>query len=107
MELRDDGTAERGANLSNLSSATLSFFWKATALSNDDAFYVQISANNGSTWATVHTVILGNSGTEYAQFTFPLTSTYLTSGFKIKFYGIKKNETSDYFYVDDITITSN
>lgn len=107
LELRDNGSAERGADLSGLSSATLSFFWKVTSLASNEAFYAQISANNGSTWTTIHTANSSNDGFEHVEFTFPLPSTYLTSGFKIKFYGINNNDGTDHFYVDDITITSN
>lgn len=107
LRLADNGVAERGADLSGYTNATLTFYWKSTDLASNEAFYVDISANGGSNWTTIHTVTIANDDSPYAEYEISLSGGFLTNNFKIQFYGINPNDWNDYFYVDNITITGN
>ncbi|MGB4873184.1 MAG: hypothetical protein WBP47_24255, partial [Candidatus Promineifilaceae bacterium] len=104
LRLADYAEVQRDANLSDFSTATLSFYWTATKLKSDEAFYAEISANGGSSWTRIFTANSSNYQPSYALFTYSLNSTYRVTGFKIRFIGISKNDSSDYFDVDNITI---
>lgn len=109
LRLIDDGTAERSANLSNYTGASLAFDWKARNLNNNsDEFYAEISDDGGSTWTRILTVTRGSTNyvnNVYASYSMNIGASYLTNNFRIKFSGITANGNGDYFYVDNIVIT--
>ncbi len=110
MRLRDNGWIERSANLSSFagSGATISFYWKGTTpLAGNEEWNVEISSNGGSSWNLLFRVEDNNVSSTYSQFSATLNSSYLVSGFRIRFSGVNSNDNDDYFYVDNIVISAN
>jgi len=84
----DTGTqpsAARQANLAGFAAATLSFdFHVRTGVDPDDAVTVEVSNNGGSTY-TVLEVLDGYTGTDTDSRSYNLSSSFLTSNFRVRF----------------------
>jgi hypothetical protein len=96
------GIAKRSVNLAGVFMATLQFWAKVNDFEGADAAICQVSSDN-LTWSKVYTWTAALSDNTYHLYTIDLSPYNLTSQFWISF-NANMDETTDYFYVDDINV---
>jgi hypothetical protein len=106
MRLRSSGSyASRSANLSGQSGIHLTFWAKVNSFESGDTLACQVSPD-GSTWTTVKTWTSADSDDTYRYNDINLSPfAPYSSQFRIRFYS-GMNQTSDYFYVDNLGLSS-
>ena len=102
-QIRDEAGLTRSFDLSGYSSATLSYWARSTSFEAGDTAAVQVSGN-GSSWATLRTHTDSQDDGPYQQYTFDLGGYAGGSSVSIRFLG-QMSTSSDYFYVDSISIS--
>ncbi|RME79506.1 MAG: hypothetical protein D6784_00615, partial [Chloroflexi bacterium] len=101
LRLRNTAQAARTVNLTGVTGAQLTFWWKARAFESGDKAVVQI--NDGSSH-TIFTINNGDDDDNWHKATIDLSSYNMTSNFEIRF-KMQGNSDKDYLYLDDIEIT--
>ena len=103
LRLRDStGIAKRSVDLSDVFLATIQFWAKVNAFEGNDRATCQVSSD-GETWTTVYTWTRALDDNTYHLYTIDLSAFELTGQFWISFHA-NMNQTSDYFYVDNINV---
>jgi hypothetical protein len=100
-------TAARDLSYTNLSAVTLTFdTWENTSLGTGDGLDVAFSADNGATWSDNISVFRDDIGNSPIPQSIPVDTSYLTSGFKMRFKVVGCNFSSNkYIFIDNIKIT--
>ena len=89
-------------NLSGKTSVRLQFWAKANSFESGESAQLLVSSN-GTTWTTVKTWVVGEADNVYRFWDFDLSAYALTGTFWIAF-DANMADTSDYFYVDDLSV---
>ena len=97
----------RIANLSNATSATLSFNWQTVSLDgnggNQKRFSVQISNNGGASYTTLASFSGSNTGVFSQDI-----SAFISNNTVVRFLGTNRDwENDDFAYVDNVQIAAN
>jgi uncharacterized repeat protein (TIGR01451 family) len=90
---------EREANLSALTSATLTFDYSQSGTESSDTLVVEVSNNGGTSWTTIQTILGGGSSQAFSTD----VSTYISSNFRVRL-TVDANRTNDKFSVDNVQI---
>ena len=98
----NNGVASRAVSLSGVTSATLSFDWKANSFEAGETAVVEIY--NGTSWVNVMTISDGQDDNAYHHADINLSSYTLTSGFQVRFRSLM-SATDDFFYIDNLLIS--
>ncbi len=102
--LRANGTITRPFSLSGYSSATLTFWAKASSWENGDGAAVQVSTN-GSNWTNVLTFVNGfDNNSSYQQQQVNLNAYAGQGTVYLRFQG-QMSSSADYFYIDSIDVS--
>jgi Flp pilus assembly protein TadG len=104
LRLRSNDTIYRAINLSGVTSAELSYFWKRNSFESGDNVFVQCSTSTSGPWTELRNWNATGS-TSYAQDTVSLPTVCRNATVYIRFQG-SMGDTSDQFYVDSITVTN-
>ena len=96
-----DNWVSRLVNLDGLTSAILSFQWRATGFGGGDVAYVKIYDGN---WFTLLAVVDGDDDNNWHLATFDLSGYNFNSNFLIQFEA-GMNQDNDDFFIDDVKIT--
>ncbi len=91
-------------DLSAYQGKMVALFWDQREtgwLESDDYLYFAISGDGGSTWSS--NIEAFHDDNPSSPFSYTIPDSYLTSGFKIRFY-LEFNSTDEYAYIDDIDI---
>jgi hypothetical protein len=100
---RANGEATRQADLSGMTSATLQFWAKAQSWECSESATLSVSAD-GVSFTVVHAWVAGvDDDGVYKFYQFDLSSYGLSSAFHIRFEA-DMGQTSDQFYVDEVSI---
>jgi hypothetical protein len=94
------GEATRIIDMSGVTGAQLTFWWKANSLDNNEDAYVEIF--DGS-WHTLLAVADNQDDNSYHSETYDISGYNMTSTFQIRL-RTDGNGYDDYFYIDDIEI---
>ncbi len=73
-------------------------------LESYDRLYYAFSSDNGSTWSGNYMAFQDDNPKK--TFTYTIPSAYLTNGFRLRFYISGFNESGEYCYLDNITVTT-
>jgi len=99
--------AYRAANLSNTSSAVLTFTYRRDNTNANCTLTADISNDNGATYPVTLTTIAGgtNDAAYQASGSLTIPAGYLTSAFRLRFYKSgTSTSTARYFYIDNVQI---
>ncbi|NEQ98363.1 MAG: hypothetical protein F6K30_16865 [Cyanothece sp. SIO2G6] len=103
--LADGFSVDRVANLSTLSSATLSFSYRRRISANDEYIDLQISKDEGANFTQLERFRGKVTDNAYRTFSVDI-SNYITPSTVIRFTSDSgQTESNDYFWVDDFQIT--
>ena len=102
VQLRANAGITRTLNLSGMTNPTLTFWSKGSSWESSDRASVQVSTN-GSSWTTLATYSNTSGYTTYQQRQFSLSQWAGQSTLYMRFLG-QMSASSDYFYLDSITI---
>lgn len=97
------GYVKRAVDLSSAVSAHLRFWYKANAFEAGDTASCLVS-NNNIDWITVKTWVNGDDDNAYHFWDVDLSAYHLSREFCIAF-DANMDQTTDYFYVDNLDIT--
>ncbi|HKP88150.1 MAG TPA: C25 family cysteine peptidase [Blastocatellia bacterium] len=108
LRIQDDNNAnpstiEREANLSGVTSATLTFDFRTQNVEATDQMRVQVSNNGGGAWTTLETF----TGAFAASSRSYNISTSIASNTRVRFIEVTGYSGSDSFFVNDFQIKSN
>ncbi|MFT6528693.1 MAG: hypothetical protein ACJAZB_000325 [Psychrosphaera sp.] len=92
----------READLSSLSTATLSFSYSSVTSYSDDIVYLQIRTANGN-WTTLESFIGSDSSNASGDVTYDITS-YIGSDVDVRFVTASGFDSNDSFKVNDFAI---
>ncbi len=103
-------TRTANIDLSGYAGKTVTISWDQTSggtLESSDILRFSFSSNGGSTWSASGSsqwVAFQGPNTPATPFTYTISSTYLTSQFRVRFYLDGFNESGEYAYIDNIRI---
>ncbi len=94
-----------GLDLTGVSSATLSFYWRGILQSGHDTVFVEASTNGGTTWNRFSQSLTG-SMTSFTQYSANLNSYFGQPDVRLRFHFVSDAATRrEGIYIDDIQIT--
>lgn len=108
LRIRDDGaggvsTIHREVNLSNTTSATLTFDFRTQNVEAGDQLRVEMSNNGGGSWTTLETF----TGTFAASARTYNIDAYIATNTRVRFIEVGGYTSTDSFFVDNLQIKEN
>jgi hypothetical protein len=100
--VRNTGTVIRTVDMSGVSNAQLTFYWKANGLENGD--YGRVLVSDGSQEIEVLEVTDGQDDNSWNSYTYNIPSSLMSSSFQIKIEADGNND-NDRFFIDELEIT--
>ena len=95
--------AQREVNLTNATSATLTFNYYTGYSSGTETVTLDVSSNGGGSWTTLQTYNITSTNFSATAQNFDLSS-YISSNTRIRFYSSGTNATAG-LYIDDLQIS--